>query len=223
MSRLRPLASTALALAVVAAWLPAAAQPLDPVDPEEPAERAVSQSELGEDSPDPVDPSQAQEGELPSGKWGMVGALRQNIGELGSSYGFGWLWGLEAGYQPTRPGEAFSFGLSWSALFGRFAAENASLPDDPLSVLEMSFGTRVRTALGEEAPRFLVGSAGVTVLRTSAPIPPDDDRLYFGGYAGFGVEQYVGNMLVGLDARFGLLGSGPTGLTLLASVSWGSP
>ncbi len=172
----------------------------------------------------PVDPTLTDEGDLPSGKWGFIGALRQNIGELGESYGFGWLWGFAAGYQPTRQGQAFSFGLDWSVLFGRSYKSQESIPDDPLLAVEMSFGTRVRTALGEEAPRFLVGSAGVTLLRTSVPVPPDRDRLYVGGYAGFGVEQYVlGDLLVGLDARFGLLGSGPVGLSLMFSIAFGAP
>jgi hypothetical protein len=188
-----------------------------------PAGARAQQDDNEEEAPEPLEPGLGDEEELPSGKWGVAAALRQNIGELGEQYGFGWLWGVEAGYQPTRHGQAFSFGLEWSALFGRFYASQPDIAVDPLMVVEMSLGTRVRTALGEEAPRFLVGSAGVTMLRTSAPVPPDQDRLYIGGYAGFGVEQYVGNALVGLDARFGLLGDGPIGLTLVASFTLGSP
>ena len=211
MTRIAALAQLALVPALAAALAGPAAAQQDEADPD-PAEGA-----------DPIDPTLADDGELPSGKWGFIAALRQNIGELGESYGFGWLWGFEAGYQPTRQGQAFSFGLDWSVLFGRSYASQATIPDDPLLVVEMSFGTRVRTALGEEAPRFLVGSAGMTILRTSVPVPPDRDRLYLGGYAGFGVEQYVlSNMLVGLDARFGLLGDGPTGLTLLFSIGFGA-
>jgi hypothetical protein len=193
---------------------------------------AAAQSPAADDRPDdddtgeadPIDPPAAEEGELPSGKWGLVGALRQNIGELADSYGYGWLWGFQAGYQPTRPGQALSVGLDWAVLFGRSYASQPTIPDDPLFIVEMNFGTRVRTALGEEAPRFLVGSAGLTLLRTSVPVPPDDDRLYIGGYAGFGVEQYVmGDMLVGLDARFGMFGDGPAGLTLLFGIAFGAP
>ncbi len=187
------------------------------------AQQAESRPGAAEAGTEPVDPAPADEGELPSGKFGLLAALRQNIGELGESYGFGWLWGFEAGYQPTRQGQLFSFGLDWSVLFGRAYASRSTIADDPLLIVEMSFGTRVRTALGEEAPRFLVGSAGATVLRTSVPVPPDQERLYVGGYAGLGLEQYVGNWLLGLDARFGLFGSGPSGLTLLFSVSSGSP
>ena len=179
-------------------------------------------AEEGESGPAPVDPDQATEAELPSGKWGFIGGLRQNVGELGGMYSFGWLWGLAAGYQPTRPGQSLSVGFDWSAMFGRFYASQVGIADDPLKVVEMSFGTRVRTAVGEESPRFLAGTAGLTVMRTSAPVPPGNDRLYVGGYVGFGVEQYLGSWLVGLEARFGLLGNGPSGLTLVGSVSWGS-
>jgi hypothetical protein len=194
-------------------------QPPGPTVPEESEPRAEDE----EPGAEPLDPTLAEEGDLPAGKWGLIGALRQNIGELGDSYGFGWLWGFAAGYQPTRPGDAFSFGLDWSVLFGRSYASQPTIPDDPLLAVEMSFGTRVRTALGEEAPRFLVGSAGLTLLRTNVPVPPDGDRLYVGGYGGFGVEQYVlGDMLVGLDARFGLFGDGPVGLTLMLSIAFGA-
>ena len=189
-----------LLLALAAAPRPAAAQ--------------ESSTAPAEEGPEPVDPNQPDENELPSGKFGMLAALRQNIGELGESYAFGWLWGFEAGYQPTRQGQLLSFGLDWSVLFGRAYATRTTIADDPLLMVEMSFGTRVRTALGEEAPRFLVASGGATVLRTSVPVPPDDKRMYVGGYAGAGLEQYVGSWLLGLDARFGLFGSGPSALTL---------
>jgi hypothetical protein len=201
----------ASALLVVAAASPALAQ-----EGRQPAAATTLPEE-----PPPPPPGDTS---LPSGKFGVIGALRQNIGELGGEYGFGWLFGIDAGYQPTRPGQAFSFGLAWSAMWGRFGAEQAGNVDDPLKVLEMSFGARVRRALGEEVPRFLVGGAGVTVLRTNVPVPPDSDRLYFGGYGGVGVEQYVlGRLLLGVEARYGLFGSGPSGLTFMLSVSSGSP
>lgn len=205
MARLLPL-SLAAALVAIAPGRAAAQEDEDDEDELlEPAEEAL----LGSD-------------DLPAGKFGILGALRQNIGELGEQYGWGWLWGFEAGYQPTRRGQALSFGFDWSALFGRSYASQSTLTEDPLLAVEMSLGARLRMGLGEEAPRFLVGTAGATILRTSVPIPPDHERLYLGGYVGFGVEQYVGNLLFGLEARFGLLGDGPTGLSLVAGVSFGS-
>ncbi len=205
MRRSRPLALAAALLA--SAPGPAAAQG-DADDEDEPL--------------DPADETLIGSDDLPAGKFGILGALRQNIGELGEQYGWGWLWGFEAGYQPTRRGQALSFGFDWSALFGRSYASQSTLTEDPLLAVEMSLGARLRMALGEEAPRFLVGTAGATILRTSVPVPPDHERLYLGGYVGFGVEQYVGNLLFGLEARFGLLGDGPTGLSLVAGISFGS-
>ena len=186
---------------------------------------AAAQGDDADDEDEPLDPADETligADDLPAGKFGILGALRQNIGELGEQYGWGWLWGFEAGYQPTRRGQALSFGFDWSALFGRSYASQSTLTEDPLLAVEMSLGARLRMALGEEAPRFLVGTAGATILRTSVPVPPDHERLYLGGYVGFGVEQYVGNLLFGLEARFGLLGDGPTGLSLVAGISFGS-
>lgn len=186
---------------------------------------AAAQEGGADDEDEPLEPAGETligSDDLPAGKFGILGALRQNIGELGEQYGWGWLWGFEAGYQPTRRGQALSFGFDWSALFGRSYASQSTLTEDPLLAVEMSLGARLRMALGEEAPRFLVGTAGATILRTSVPIPPDHERLYLGGYVGFGVEQYVGSLLFGLEARFGLLGDGPTGLSLVAGISFGS-
>lgn len=188
-----------------------------------PGRAAAQGDDADEDeSLEPADQTLIGSDDLPAGKFGILGALRQNIGELGEQYGWGWLWGFEAGYQPTRRGQALSFGFDWSALFGRSYASQSTLTEDPLLAVEMSLGARLRMALGEEAPRFLVGTAGATILRTSVPIPPDHERLYLGGYVGFGVEQYVGNLLFGLEARFGLLGDGPTGLSLVAGIAFGS-
>jgi hypothetical protein len=187
--------------------------------------RATAQADDADEDDEPLEPAGETligSDDLPAGKFGILGALRQNIGELGDQYGWGWLWGFEAGYQPTRRGQALSFGFDWSALFGRSYASQSTLTEDPLLAVEMSLGARLRMALGEEAPRFLVGSAGATILRTSVPIPPDHERLYLGGYVGFGVEQYVGSLLFGLEARFGLLGDGPTGLSLVAGIAFGS-
>jgi hypothetical protein len=187
--------------------------------------RAAAQEDGADDEDEPLESAGETligADDLPAGKFGILGALRQNIGELGEQYGWGWLWGFEAGYQPTRRGQALSFGFDWSALFGRSYASQSTLTEDPLLAVEMSLGARLRMALGEEAPRFLVGTAGATILRTSVPIPPDHERLYLGGYVGFGVEQYVGSLLFGLEARFGLLGDGPTGLSLVAGIAFGS-
>ena len=114
---------------------------------------AAAQGDDADDEDEPLDPADETligSDDLPAGKFGILGALRQNIGELGEQYGWGWLWGFEAGYQPTRRGQALSFGFDWSALFGRSYASQSTLTEDPLLAVEMSLGARLRMAPGSE-------------------------------------------------------------------------
>jgi hypothetical protein len=163
------------------------------------------------------------EDELPAAKFGVFTGMRQNVGELGDSYGLGWIWGIDAHYQPTELDRAFSFGLAWSVAFTRVGADDPTIADDPLRLLELSLGVRMRRALGQLAPRFVVAGVGATMLRANVPIAPHDERSYVGGYGALGIEQYVlGRYLLGLEARYGLFGDGPAGLTVVFGVGFGS-
>lgn len=167
------------------------------------------------------------EDDLPAGKFGAFGAIRQNLGELGDSYGNGWMMGIDAMYQPTRPGQGFSVGLAWSAaVIGRFGADDINVADSPLKIVEMTAGLRLRRGLSDTTPNYLFATGGGAVLRTSVPVPPDDKRVYYGGYGGLGFEQYVrflGRSLVSVEARYSLLGQGPQSVTMLFGIGWGSP
>jgi hypothetical protein len=89
------------------------------------------------------------EDELPIGRFGVASGLRQNTGELGDDFGFGWLIGIEAGYQPSSLAKNWSLGASWEVLWGQFGADNPELVETELSVLEMNFGVRLRRVMGE--------------------------------------------------------------------------
>jgi hypothetical protein len=165
------------------------------------------------------------EDDMPAGKVGVFGAIRQNLGELGDSYGVGWMFGIDAHYQPTRLGQGFSLGLAWSAaLFTRFGADDASLADTSLSVVEMNLGLRLRRSLSRTKPRFLVATGGGSILRTSVPVPPSDDRLYLGGYAGLAYEEYfLTTWLVTIEARYSLIGpDAPRSASVVIGLGWGS-
>ena len=160
--------------------------------------------------------------ELPAGRFGVVGGPRLGNGAFGDRFGWGWVWGMEAGYNPTDTDRNWSFGLAWSVSWGWFGADRPEINDGSLWLLEMSFGTRVRRLLGETSQAFLVGNVGVTVLRTNTPIPPENERSYWGPYAGIGVEGYAGSKLVGLEARYGVFAGGPGSLSILVGFSFGA-
>ena len=161
--------------------------------------------------------------DLPVGRFGFVGGFRQNTGQLGDDFGLGYLIGVEAGYQPSSLAKNFSLGVSWEVLWGQFDADNPELVETELSVLEMNFGLRLRRAIGEAEPQFFVAAAGVTLFRTSIPVPPDSDRLYVGPYAGVGLDRYLaGRYLLSFEARYGLIAYGPSSLSLVLAFSFGS-
>jgi hypothetical protein len=170
-----------------------------------------------------LEPRAEAQSELPVGKFGFVTGVRQNVGELGDTYQLGGLLGISAGYQPSSLGRVFSLGVSWSVLWSWIGTDDPSQVTTTLRELEMNFGLRIRRVLGSTTPRFIAASTGVTLLRTSIPVPPDDDRLYVGPYLGIGLEQYfLGKFLMSFDARYGLIAGGPNSLTLMLSISFGS-
>jgi len=167
-------------------------------------------------------PPAAANSEIPRGKFGVLAGLRQHTGELGNQYGFGWLIGLSAGYQPPLGDSRFSIGGDWGVLWGRFNSDDPSIALDQLFLVEMHFGLKFRAALTESEPRFITASSGVTLVRADAAIPPDEKKIYAGGYAAVGIDQYLANRyLVALEARYGLIGNGPASLTLLLSFHFG--
>lgn len=164
-----------------------------------------------------VDAAWAQE--VPKGRFALVAGGRENMGELGEDFQRGWVYGVEAGYQPGR------LGVAWSLSWGRFDSEEPTLVENELRVLEMQFGLRLRWPLGSRDPRFLVTTGGLTLARSNIPIPPSDppERSYYGPYAGLGLEQLLaGKYLFALEARYGMLFNGPAGLTLVMSLAFGT-
>ena len=154
---------------------------------------------------------------VPVGRYGFSLGARQNVGSLGGAFGRGLTFGVEAGYLPGQ------LGATWAVRWGYFKSSDASRADSTLWLLEMDLGLRFREPLGENAPRFLIATGGLTLMRSNIPIPPDESRLYYGPYVGFGLEQLLfSSQMFAFEARYGLVAGGPAGLTLLLTYSFGS-
>jgi hypothetical protein len=166
--------------------------------------------------------AQAHQGGLPSGKLGVLVGARQNVGGLADDYRLGLSWGVAAGYQLVSETRSWSVGGAWSVLWTRFGTTDERVVTGPLSVLEMNFGLHTRFLLSEGAARFATLSSGATLYRANTPIPPEGGRTYAGPYAGVGTEVYVSeDYLLSLEARYGLVGRGPTSLLFLVGFSFG--
>ena len=166
-------------------------------------------------------PAQAQV-EVPQGSVGILGQVAQNTGEAGAAYRFAWLAGVSASYEIGQVSNV-GFGPAWSWAFGAYQVPADNLPDDHVTMVEMSLGLRVRRMLGKSTPRFLTGQAGATILRFDRAVPPDNDRLYLGPYIAIGLDQYLGTgTMVSFAVRYGMIATGPASLALRLGISLGS-
>jgi hypothetical protein len=161
--------------------------------------------------------------ELPKGKIGMIGGARQGLGALGGRFGLGPVWGIAAGWQPASTERRLSFGIGWSLVWGHHWPDDSTENSSSLSTREMSLGVKLRVLTEQASPLFLSTGVGVSLLRTSVPVPPDDERSYVGMYWSIGPEFYVlGRYLVDFEMRYGPFISGPGSLTLAFGLSFGS-
>lgn len=166
--------------------------------------------------------AQDEDDGLPSGKIGVQLAGRQNVGAVADSYSLGFLWGISAGYQPSSVTRPWSLGVDWSVAWGRLFVSNPRIVGGSLKVLEMSLGAKLRWLLAEGTARFWTINGGASVVRTSAPVPPDNDRLQLAPYVGLGVETYLNrSALLAIEARYAGIGAGPSSLSLVVGFAVG--
>jgi hypothetical protein len=162
--------------------------------------------------------------ELPAGQLGLTFGARQPLGSLGGQFSVGLVGGIQAGWQPTSTDRRLSLGVDWSLSWGYHWADDASDNAAKLSSREMSLGVKARILAGQAAaPLFLSTGVGAVLLRTSVPVPPDDERSYLGMYWSAGPELYVlGRYLIHFDVRYGPFLDGPGSLTLSLGLAFGA-
>ncbi|WP_428264230.1 hypothetical protein [Haliangium sp.] len=166
--------------------------------------------------------AQAADDELPAGRIGAGIGLRAGLGRLGSDFGLGLVGSIEAGYHPTSRGQRVSLGVSWAVRRGWFGYDDEASVAGSLHLTEFDFGGRMRIAITPSGRRFLTLGAGASLLRTNVPVPPDDERTYWGGYGTVGVEFFVLGYLMNSEIRYGPIGAGPASISFMAGVSLGT-
>lgn len=153
----------------------------------------------------------------PEGRIAIVSGGQGNVGRIADQYFLGWVFGIEAGYQPR------ALGLSWSLRWTRFSSASDENVNDTLLMTDMGFALRLRQPLGpdERAPA-LIATTGMDILRTSIAVPPDDSRLYYGPAASIGLERTFDEFMISMSMSYGLFVNGPSAVTLLLSLGVGS-
>jgi len=157
---------------------------------------------------------------VPRGRMAAMIGVRNGTRALGSDFGLGVLYGVQAAWEPMLEGSHFGYAVQWEVLRGDFFSDPAAITGG-LEILEMSLGARLRVAPRDPARTIFLGGGG-SLLRSNAPLPPDEERAYIGGFAGGGVEQLIGrHLLLTVEVRYGMIGNGPGALSVMLGVGFG--
>jgi hypothetical protein len=166
-----------------------------------------------------ADTGSAHADTMPKGRLAGVIGLRNGTQSLNDAFGMGFLYGVEAAWEPLPDGRRFGYAIVWNVLFGNFGEDPAAITGS-LDIVEMNLGLRARFAPRDPARSLFIGG-GPALLRANAPLPPDNERSYVGGFVGFGLEQLaLDKALITLELRYGLI-NGPGSLSVLLGIGFG--
>ncbi|HUQ04224.1 MAG TPA: hypothetical protein VM261_17110 [Kofleriaceae bacterium] len=160
-------------------------------------------------------PGVASADPLPAGRLSVLGSARNGTGGLADELGFGYAFGVEAGYQPMGPTQRVGWGASWSTQFSRYGSGSARVADQ-LKMVEMDLGLRARVVMGARRRLVLHVGGGGALLRTNEPVVVNRDRDQVGYWGSAGVEFGLWSFIFGVSMRYAPIvdGSGTIGLQL---------
>jgi hypothetical protein len=152
---------------------------------------------------------------LPPGRLSVLGSLRHGTAGLAEELGFGYAFGLEAGYQPMAPTQRVGWGASWSTQFSRYG-ENSARVADQLKMVEMDLGLRARIVMGARRRLVVHVGGGGALLRLNEPVVVDGDRNQVGPWGSAGVEFSAWTMIWDISMRYATItdGDGTIGLQI---------
>jgi hypothetical protein len=150
---------------------------------------------------------------LPSAALELFTGGTSGAGADAKRLGFGVVYGAEASYQPMKTERWWGPTVRWSTLFGRLYEGNAAQVNPPLLTVQMDLAAGVRFRPWASRRRYFTARGGVGLLRTNDPV--GGTREFVGPVAAFGVDQYFGTIVTGLDLRYGLIANGPEQLALV--------
>jgi hypothetical protein len=152
---------------------------------------------------------------LPAGRLSVLAGARNGTGGLADELGFGYVLGVEAGYQPMGPTQRIGWGASWSTQFSRYG-DGSSRVADQLKMVEIDLGLRARVVLGARGRLVLHVGGGGALIRMNDPVVRNRDRDQVGPWGSTGFEFGLGGFIWGVSMRYATIidGSGTIGLQL---------
>ena len=157
-----------------------------------------------------------------SGRFGLVLALRDNLGDLGELYNTGFLWGFHAGLDKPVGESDWHVGLAWNTLVrGYYFSSDRTQVNNSIHLTEVNLGVNASHTVFREGQRAF-GTGGAVLLLSNLPIPPANKRRYVGWYAGVGYRRnIVGEWSLSAEARYSRLGHGLANVNLVFGITAG--
>jgi len=129
-------------------------------------------------------------------------------------------FGAQAAWQPMATERRIGWTLKWAFMFGTMYYADAARIDLYLRTLQMDFMAGIRVRPGASPRRYLALRSGVELFRSNELIGPSNQRAFVGPVAAVAFEQYAfGAFMFNVDVRYGLIGSGPSEIAVLAGAS----
>ena len=158
---------------------------------------------------------------LPSGSLGLLFGVGAGTGAYANRLGVGYhQFGGQAAWQPMATERRVGWSLKWSFLFGTMYYADSARIDLYLRTLQMDLMAGLRIRPGTNPRRYVALRGGVELFRANELIAPNNSRAFVGPVAAAALEQYAfGAFLFNVDVRYGLIGSGPSEIAVLAGAS----
>jgi hypothetical protein len=141
---------------------------------------------------------------LPPGSLEAIGGAVSGTGADAKRLGFGYQIGASAAWQPIDTVRRWGATVRWSVLFAGLYDGTAEQVNPPLRTVSMDLTAGLRFRPWASPSRYLTARVGGGLFRSNDPIE-GGARAYVGPVVAVGIDQYLGNLIVGLDVRYGML------------------
>ncbi|CAN5894740.1 hypothetical protein BH11MYX2_BH11MYX2_23790 [soil metagenome] len=160
---------------------------------------------------------------LPPGSIGAFLGGAVGTGADANTLGVGVLRGVYAAWQPMSTEQRANWALKWDVVWGAMSYSRERKLGDDLSTLQMDLMPGLRFRPGDSRTRYITLRAGGSLLRLDQTLPDHKGRAFAGAVASIGYDWHLGGALSNIDARYSLIGTGPSSIGIIIGVAVTGP
>ena len=160
---------------------------------------------------------------LPPGAIGVFAGGAAGTGADNATLGVGYLLGASAAWQPMSTDQWINWCAKWTVAFGTMSYAEAARVGDELLTLQLDLMPGIRIRRGQSRSHYIALRAGGALLRTDQVIPDRMSRVFVGAAASIGYDWFIAGWLVSVDAKYAMIGTGPTSISLTLGIGKTGP